>query len=125
MDDSPEVLKQMGYLPSMDFNKVVDLALEKAGLKRKDIYVTQAFHLLPQQRSKYIPRPHIYESFDRITRHEVDGRTVIALGEDAKYGCRRTGVKYIKCIHPSHRGMTYEAKAGDLARALVAALART
>ena len=120
-----DVLKQKGYLPHMRFNQVVDLALEKAGLKRNDIYVTQAFHLLPQGRSEPIPRRHIDESFDRITRHEVDGRTVIALGEPAAGACRRAGVECIECIHPSARGKTVESKAEELAEALVAKLVRT
>ena len=120
-----DVLKQKGYLPHMRFNQVVDLALEKAGLKRNDIYVTQAFHLLPQGRSEPIPRRHIDESFDRITRHEVDGRTVIDLGEPAAAACRRAGVECIECIHPSARGKTVESKAEELAEALVAKLART
>ncbi len=122
VDGHRDVLKQKGYLPHMRFNQVVDLALEKAGLKRNDIYVTQAFHLLPQGRSEPIPRRHIDESFDRITRHEVDGRTVIALGEPAAGACRRAGVE---CIHPSARGKTVESKAEELAEALVAKLART
>ncbi len=125
VDGHRDVLKQKGYLPHMRFNQVVDLALEKAGLKRNDIYVTQAFHLLPQGRSEPIPRRHIDESFDRITRHEVDGRTVIALGEPAAAACRRAGVECIECIHPSARGKTVKSKAEELAEALVAKLART
>jgi hypothetical protein len=42
-----EVLKEYGYLPTMPFNKVLELALEISGLRREHIYVTQAFHLLP------------------------------------------------------------------------------
>ena len=111
----------------MPFNKVLTLALEETGLTRKDIYVTQAFHLLPSEKSKYIPRDHIDESFDRITRHEVDGRTVIALGRVAAGACRRARIepKPIECTHPSAWGKTYEEKAKELAEALEAAMART
>src|SRR5687767_12972285 len=42
------ILRQKGYLPNIPFNNVMDLALGHAGLTRRDIYVTQAFHLLPQ-----------------------------------------------------------------------------
>ena len=118
VDEHRDVLKEKGYLPSIRFNKVVDLALEQAKLTRADIYVTQAFHLLPQGRSEPIPRRHINESFDRITRHEVDGRTVIALGTAAVGACRRAGIECIECIHPSARGKTVESKAEELAEAL-------
>ncbi len=124
VDEHRDVLKEKGYLPGILFNKVVDLALEKAGLERKDIYVTQAFHLLPQGRSEPIPRRHIDESFHRITRHETDGRTVIALGTAAADACRRAGVKATECIHPSARGLTVAAKAEMLAEALLATSAR-
>ena len=99
--------------------------VEQAKLTRVDIYGTRAFHLLPQGRSEPIPRRHIDESFDSITRHEVDGRTVIALGTAAAGACRRAGVDCIECIHPSARGKTVESKAEELAEALVAAMART
>ncbi len=51
-----DVLEKKGYLPDMDFNIVLDRALERAKLKRKDIYVTQAFHLLPPNRPWKNPR---------------------------------------------------------------------
>ena len=125
VDEHRDVLKEKGYLPHILFNKVVDLALEKAKLTRSDIYLTQAFHLLPRGRSDTIPRRHIDESFNRITRHEVDGRTVIALGRAAVGACRRAGVEPIECIHPSARGVTVESKAEVLTEALVAASAWT
>lgn len=125
VDEHRDVLKDKGYLPHIRFNQVMDLALEKVGLKRNEIYVTQAFHLLPRTRSESIPRRHLDESFDRITRHEVDGRPVIALGEAAAGACRRAGVECIECIHPSARGKTFKSKAEELSDALVAALAQT
>ena len=124
VDNFRDTLNQFGYEPTLGFNRVMDLALERAGLTRKSIYLTQAFHLLTQERSQSIPKNHIYKSFDRITRYEVEGRTVIALGEDAKYACRCFGVEAIKCIHPSARGMTIEGKAEQLADALLLAMAQ-
>ena len=93
-----DVLKEQGWLPSMPFNTVLTLALERANLTRPDIYVTQAFHLLPNEQSPPFLSRHIHESFDRITRHECNGRTVVALGSVATDACRRAGVKAIKCI---------------------------
>ena len=109
-----------GYLPGMRFNNVIDRALELAGLTRSNVYLTQAFHLLPDTRSESIPRRHIDASFNRITRYEVEGRTVIALGTDAVGACARAGVPHIECPHPSARGagMTENYKAETLAAAL-------
>ena len=125
--ENRDVLKEKGYLPSMDFNEVMDLALERAGLTREGIYVTQAFHLLPKKRSGYIPCRHVYESFDKITRHETEGRTVIALGEVALDVCLYFGVDAIKCIHPSapEKRFSKELKAKKLANALSLAMAQT
>lgn len=121
-------LKERGYLPSMDFNKVMDLALERVEQTRKDIYVTQAFHLLPRWRRHRIPCRHVYESFDKITRYEVKDRagTVIALGEVALDVCIYFGIDAIKCVHPSadERKFPIERKVNELARALLAAMAR-
>ncbi len=122
VNDHRDMLEQHGYLPDMLFNKVIDRALTQAGLCRKDIYVTQAFHLLPDKRSKTIPSGHIDASFREITRHEVAGRMPIALGKDAARACRRAGVEPIECIHPSARGlgMTVGRKADVLAQMLLA-----
>ena len=123
VDGNRNTLWQLGYLPEIRFNQVMDLALERAELTRKDIYVTQAFHLLTQERSQPIPRRHIYESFDSITRYEVEGRMVIALGRDAQAACRSFGVDHIECIHPSARKSPDE-KAQELAAALLTAMAQ-
>ncbi len=117
------VLNEKGYLPGIAFNKVLDLALDKAELTRADIYVTQAFHLLPAQRSQPIRPRHIYESFDRITRHEVVDRTAIVLGADAARAFRQAGLKPFDYVpHPSARGMTFDCKAARLAEALKRAM---
>lgn len=120
-----DVLKEQGWLPGMSFNEVLTIALERANLARKDIYVTQAFHLLPYKQWPPFPSRHVDESFDRITRHEVEGRTVIALGRVAQRACRRAGVDAIECISPSAPRKTYDDKAKELAEALNAAIART
>ena len=117
------VLKDKGYLPGIPFNKVLECALEKTRMTRADIYVTQAFHLLPAKRSQRIPRRHLYESFDRITRHEVVGRRAIALGVDAVRAFHKAGLLPFACVpHPSARGMTCESKALMLAEALTKAV---
>ena len=116
-----DVLKEQGWLPSMPFNKVLTLALERAKLTRADIYVTQAFHLFPHEQWPPFPSRHIDESFERITRHEVVGRTVIALGTVAAGACRRAGVKAIECISPSAR-LSWEYKVEKLAEALKTAI---
>ena len=97
------VLRETGYLPHIRFNQVLSCALRQAGLTREDVYLTQAFHLLPCERSQYVPQPHIYDSFEEITRYEVENRSVIALGTVAQRACRRAGVPHIKCVHPSAR----------------------
>ena len=126
------VLKEKGYLPGIPFNEVVCRALRLADLTRDGIYVTQAFHLLPgEKRSAKIPRAHIYDSLTRITRHEVEGRAVIALGTEAAWACRKVrhlgDVKHFAYFehvpHPSARGMNYDDKAEKLATALNEAMA--
>jgi len=113
-----EILQKLGYLPVITFNKVMDRALDLAGLKRSQIYVTQAFHLLPQTRSQYIPQRDVDRSFDQITRHEIAGRQVIALGDASARACRRFGIRHAAVCHPSARGRTREEKAREIATAL-------
>lgn len=126
------VLEKKGYLPGIPFNEVVCRALRLADLRRDSIYVTQAFHLLPaENRSARIPRAHIYDSFTSITRHEIEGRAVIALGTEAAWACRKAlrlgdvrHLAYFEHVpHPSARGMNYDDKAEKLAAALDEAMA--
>jgi hypothetical protein len=114
------VLRELGYLPGIPFNKVMDLALAYAGLARSDIYVTQAFHLLPcTDRSERIPQRHVDASFEAITRHELETRYVIALGDAAASACRRHGIEAVEVCHPSSRTHgTYAEKAEIIGRAL-------
>jgi len=121
-----EVLRERGYLPGILFNKVVDRALAACGLTRADVYMTQAFHLLPPVgRSSTIPAKHLDASFNAITRHELKGRKVIAMGADAAGACKRNGVPADRVVdHPSARGpgCTVESKARELASAIQAVL---
>ena len=112
-------LEKHGYLPGMGFNRVLDIALCKAGMVRENLYITQAFHLLPpHQRSENTPMRHVDASFDAITRHELIGRRVIALGGAAAAACRKHGIKLIDVCHPGARGLTYEEKGRRLAQVL-------
>ena len=117
------VLEENGYLPKMAFNQILDIALTSAGMVRADLYVTQAFHLLPlHQRSESVPMSHIHASFDAITRHELTGRRVIALGDAAAAACRKHGVSLTNVFHPGARGrgLTHAEKGRVLAQVLVA-----
>ena len=76
--------------------------------------MTQAFHLLPQKRSGKIPTRDVRKSFEAITLHEIKGRRVVALGEDAACACKPFEgqyADYVETIHPSARGNTYEERA--------------
>jgi len=50
-------LQQLGYLPGIRFNAVIDAALARIRLGRSDIYVTQSFHLVPRSRSGRLHLP--------------------------------------------------------------------
>jgi hypothetical protein len=63
-------LHDLGYLPNIRFNTVIDAALARLGLSRSDIYVTQAFHLIARTRSERISQAAIRHSFDEITRFD-------------------------------------------------------
>jgi len=112
-----EVLQRIGYLPSMPFNRVVDAALAKARLSRAEIYITQAFHLVPMARSGAPSSRHIDSSFEHVTKHELYGRRVIALGSAAAAACGRHNVDHVSVPHPSAR-IACDEKVGVLANAL-------
>lgn len=114
------ILHEHGYLPGIPFNEVLRLALLSVGLHRKDIYVTQAFHLLPMTRSASISQRHVDQSFDAVTKYETIGRKVIALGDKSAIACRRHGVRALEVCHPSSRRHgTYENRARIIAAALL------
>jgi hypothetical protein len=113
-------LQSYGYLPGIPFNNVMDLALAQSGLTRTDIYVTQAFHLLPlTDRSESIPQRFVDASFDAVTRHELRDRYVVALGNAAATACKRHGIKATEVCHPSSRtNGTYANRASLISEAL-------
>lgn len=113
-----DTLARLGYLPQMLFNRVLDLALRLAALTRDSIYLTHAFHLLPTQRSAPVPTADVAASFDAITRHEIAGRPVVALGRVSAEACTRFAIPHRAVPHPSARGMTIPAKATRIAEAL-------
>jgi hypothetical protein len=96
------VLKQYGYLPGMTFNKIVDASLALASKTRADVYITQAFHLLPDNRSARIPARDIDACMDQVGVHELSDRRVIALGGDVARACKRAGIHAHEIVpHPS------------------------
>jgi hypothetical protein len=98
-------LEKYCYLPGIPFNVVLDQALSICGITRAKLSVTQAFHLLPPNDRCYtIPARDVDVSFEAVTRHEVLGRSVIALGTAAARAWDRHGIHHIPLPHPSARG---------------------
>lgn len=118
IEDNRSVLLDRGYLPGMRFNKVLDLALEQRGLTRHRIYVTQVFHLVPDGRSEQIRQNALDKSFDHITRHELTGRKVVALGAIPVGLCKRHGISHKSACHPSRRANSNLKNAQDIAQAI-------
>ena len=116
-------LAELGYLPTINFNRVLDAALRLSGLARSEVYLTEAFHLLPGQRSGSVPLRDVQASFEAITRYEIAGRPVVALGSDAANACRRTGVACVVAQHPSARSLSFCDRAAAIAEAIGRALA--
>lgn len=115
-----EELERVGYLASIKYNKVIDLALEAVNLRRSDIYISPIFHLLVNGRSSPIPASGARASFDLVGRHELLGRRPIALGIDAAATLDYFNVPHIKVVHPSARKFTYAQKAEIIAEAIIA-----
>ncbi len=114
-----DLLLEFGYDVFSRFNKVLDAALKCADMNRADVYITQAFHLLPgTDKGQSIKPKHIYQSFREITIHELDGRPVIAMGGTAQKACNRFSIEYIPVPHPSHRTMSIENRVIALRNAL-------
>ncbi len=112
-------LLRTGYLAGMPFNSVLDEALGLAGLRREQVYVTHAFHLLPPTRSWAVPSRDVDISFDAVGRHELVGRRVVALGHTAARACSRHGINHTATAHPSARGQSFAQRAKVLAEALL------
>jgi uroporphyrinogen-III synthase len=62
----------------------------------------------------------IRRSFDEVTRFELEGRKVIALGDAAAAECARHNITHIAVCHPSRRGYTNERNAVEIADAITA-----
>ena len=118
INENRPVLERLGYLPGIRFNNVLDIALQTRGISRSDIYMTQAFHLIPQTRSQRIPWPDIQTSFREVTRHELEGRKIITLGAEAARLCREFGIAHNAVCHPSRRGRSNEENAAEIACAI-------
>jgi hypothetical protein len=102
-------------MPGITFNNVLERALEIVGKKRsghlRDAVISSfAVDSFCHDRKKTFER-----SFDEITRHELDGRRVVAVGNDVAGACKRLGIKYRAVVHPSARRRSNEDKAMALA----------
>jgi hypothetical protein len=97
---------------------MIDAALARQGMSRSDIYVTQTFHLVPRHRSERISQAAIRRSFDEVTRFELEGRRVIALGDIAAGECARHSIEHAAVCHPSRRGYTNEKNAAEIVEAI-------
>ncbi|ABD53750.1 hypothetical protein [Jannaschia sp. CCS1] len=113
-----QALSSIGYLPEMPFNRVLDRALEIAGLTRASIYIAPVFCLLPPRRSFALPLSAAKASFEAVVAHEIMGRVPVAAGQDAARVLRACGVAHVETIHPSARGHTFEHRAQLIAAAL-------
>ncbi|WP_425071915.1 hypothetical protein [Sagittula sp. S175] len=115
------VLSERGYLPTNPYNRVIDKVLALVGLQRADIYITPIFALLTAKRSSVIPMKDRKASFEAVGQYEILNRRPIALGTDAASVLRWFGIDHIETIHPSARGLTFDARAARIAKALEAA----
>ena len=118
-------LLKHGFIATMPFNRVLDMALLRLKRSRRDLYLTHTFHLLPQTRSQTIPTTAIDASFEAVARHEIGSRHVVALGKAAARVCRRHGLPHTPVTHLSARGVGFEKKAEWLAEAIRVAEQRT
>ena len=117
INEHRQILSELGYLPGIRFNNVLNLVLGERGLSREDIYVTQVFHLAPAERSPAIPRPALAKSFEDVTIHELVGRKVIALGVDAKRLCEAYGVEHVSACLPTRRQFSNKENAAEISTA--------
>ncbi len=102
VDLNREVLECLGYLPGNRFNQSLNRALANVGKARGDVYITQACHFLPKDdKRKRVPAELMKLSVKEVTRYEVEGRRVIALGGEAQLALERFGIDFLPCAHPS------------------------
>ena len=95
-------LECLGYLPDIRFNQTLDRILASVERTRGDIYITQACHFLPREnRRRKVPRELMKLSIEAVTRYEVEGRRVIALGREAQTALEHAHIDFLPCPHPS------------------------
>ena len=122
-------LKKCGYRNEITFNRVLDNALEKVGIKRGNTYMTQVFHLLPLNGEQGTNKDDVWESFRAITQHEVRGRKAVALGRPAQYACERAQNEFgddffenfVSVYSPAwrhQRGISEDERATDIAEVI-------
>ena len=116
------ILECLGYLPAIRFNRTLDQILEDVGHARKDIYITQACHFLPRDdRRRRVPRELMELSIEAVTRYEVEGRRVIALGREAQTALQKYADimdDFLPCPHPSSSVTNRRKCLADALRAL-------
>lgn len=125
------ILANGGYSAHRGFNRVLDMALDMERMGRDDIYLTQVFHLLPCAGTSFsnVPAALVEESWEKVTRQEVQGRVVVALGRKAEnmYKRKMKVKPHDYAPHPGSRptkpggrrsNWTYERRAEVLAAAL-------
>lgn len=102
---------KLGYLPNIPTNRWLDRALELLGLTRQDIYITQACIFLPRTTmGSSIPSEAYRVSVEEVLRHELGGRTPVALGGAAQKACWSSGIDCVGAQHPSYQGGERRAK---------------
>ncbi len=89
------------------------VAVYEGSLKREDVRARV-------KRSERISQAAIRRSFDEVTRFELQGRKVIALGDIAAGECAQHSIEHIAVCHPSRRGYTNEKNAIEIAEAIAA-----
>lgn len=112
-----------GFCPCVPFRERLEEALGRVGLCLGQVYVTQAFHFLPEEdRSDEPPAELLHASFNAITKHELRGRTVIALGGTAARACRKAKIPRIQAPHPARRRGGHNGIVSDIECSLEEAL---
>ncbi|MEI9419322.1 hypothetical protein [Mesorhizobium sp. Cs1321R2N1] len=111
------IVRKLGYLPDIPTNRWLDRALEIVGTTRQEIYITQVCVFLPPTTMGSSIVSEVYRtSIDRVLRHELGGRTPVALGGAAQKACRLSGIDYVGAQHPSYQGG--ERRAREIATAI-------
>lgn len=124
-EERAKILANGGYCPSVPFREILEDALGCFGLGLGDVYVTQAFHLLPLDDRSATPRAELLNRcFAATTAHELAGRTVVALGDTAARACRVARIPYTYAHHPGYRRASRPQVVRHIAESLRVALRR-